>query len=168
MQLLKEYLSLCFFKNNPLDLHPSPQFVWKNLLFYLGIGTLVEANISDVVDGTIEIVVEAIITVLLIFILLFFTKKLNLFIQLLTALIVCENFILFLGVITEILDVVLQQTRYAGVPIVLGVDLAIWFIAIVAYLLRQMFLFKTIKSVSLATFYCVFTVVGAFLFTENF
>jgi hypothetical protein len=166
MQLLKEYLALCFFKNNPLDLYPSPQFIWKNLLFYLGIGILVEANISDVVDGTIEIVVEAIITALLIFTLLVFTKKLNLFIQLLTALIVCENFILFLGVITEILDVFAQQTQYAAVTIVIGIELAVWFIAIVSYLLRQMFSFKTIKSVSLATFYCVFTVVGAFLFTE--
>lgn len=166
MELLKEYLSLCFFKNNPLDLHPSPQFVWKNLLFYLGIGILVEANISDVVDGTIEIVAETIITLLLIFLLLLFTKKLNLFIQLLTALIVCENFILLMGVLTEVLDVFLQQTKYAAVPIVLGVALAIWFIAIVAYILKQMFSFKTIKSVSLATFYCVFTIVGALLFTE--
>ncbi|MGR8933233.1 MAG: hypothetical protein ACU837_02450 [Gammaproteobacteria bacterium] len=166
MELLKEYLALCFFKNNPLDLHPTPRFIWKNLLFYLGMGILVEANISDFVDGAIEIVVEVLITVFLIFTLLLFTKRLYLFIQLLTALIVSENFILFLGVITEILDVIAQQTQFAVVTIILGVDLVLWYIAIVAYILRQIFAFTTLKSFSLATFYCVFTVVGAFLFTE--
>jgi hypothetical protein len=166
MQLLKEYFSLCFFKNNPLDLHPSSRFVWKNFAFYIAIGILVESNISDPVDGTIEIITETILTLLLIGILLMATKKYSLFVQLFTALITCENFILFLGVLTEFLDEFLRKTPYEDIPLVLGGLLAIWFVLIVAYILRQMFFFNKTKSILLGAFYAVFTVVGAFLLTE--
>lgn len=166
MELLKEYIALCFFKNNPTDLQPSWPFIWKNLLLYLGLGLLIEASISDIVDGTIEILVKAFLALLLIFSLLLFTKKLHLFTQALTAFIVCENVILFLGVLTEILDVVIQQTEFAPISIALAINLGIWLIAIITYLLKQIFSFQTVKSVSLAIFYCVFTIAGPFVFTE--
>lgn len=166
MQLLIQYLLLCFFKNNPLDMQPSKSFFWKNLAFYVVVGTIVEANISDPVEATIEIIVETIITVLLILTLLFFTKKLPSFKQLLTALILCENVILVLGIITEILDVVAQKTPYEDYPMYLGGALAIWMVAIASYIMRQVFAFKTFKSVALAVFYLVFTFAGTFVLLE--
>lgn len=166
MQLLKQYFLLCFFKNNPLDMDPPSKFIWRNFAFYIAVGIFVEANISDPVDGTIEIIAETILTLMLIGILLFATKKYFLFTQLFTALITCENFILFLGVLTEFLDEFLRKTPYEDIPLVLGGALAVWFILIVAYILRQMFLFDKIKSISMASFYAVFTVVGAFLISE--
>ncbi|MGR8934348.1 MAG: hypothetical protein ACU837_08170 [Gammaproteobacteria bacterium] len=166
MRLLKEYLLLCWFKNNPIDIQPSRSFIWKNLLFYVVVGIIVEANISDPVEATIEIFVETVITVILIAILLLFTKKLHLFKQLLTSLIVCENFILVLGIITEILDVAAQQTEYEDYPMYLGGALVVWFIAIASYIMRQVFSFNTMRSVSLAIFYFVFTFAGTFVFLE--
>jgi hypothetical protein len=166
MQLLKKYLLLCRFKNNPIDLQPSRSFLWKNLLFYVVLGIIVEANISDPASATIEIAVETIVTVALIFTLLLCTKKLHFFKQLLTALVVCENFILVLGVITEGLDVWAHKTEYEDYPLYLGGALVVWFIAIIAYIIKQAFSFETITSISLAAFYFVFTFAGTFLFLE--
>jgi hypothetical protein len=166
MRLLKNYLMLCWFKNSPVDLQPSRSFIWKNVLFYITVGIIVEANISDPAEATVEIFVETVVTISLILTLLIFTRKLHLFKQLLTALIVCENFILVLGMITEILDVLAQKTEYKDYPIYLGGALVMWFIAIVGYIMRQMFSFEMLKSTLLALFYFVFTYAGTFIFLE--
>lgn len=166
MELLRKYLAICFFRNNPVDIDPPRSFIWRSFAFYIAVGILVEANISDPVDGTIEIFFETVITLILISILLFVTKKWFLFVRLFTALITCENFILFLGVITEFLDELARKTPYEDVPLVLGVLLAIWFVLIAAYILRQMFPFDKTKSILLAAFYATTTVVGAFLLSE--
>jgi hypothetical protein len=166
MQLLKEYLLLCRFKNNPVDLQPSRSFIWKNLLFYMVVGIIVEANITDPAEATIEIMVETLFTVLLIATLLLITKKLHLFKQLFTALIVCENFMLTLGIITEILDHAAHKTDYEDYPMYLGGALVVWFIAVAGYIMRQVFSFAMVHSILLAVFYFVFTFAGTFVFLE--
>ncbi|MCX7089362.1 MAG: hypothetical protein NTV00_15090 [Methylococcales bacterium] len=166
MKLLLEYLALCFFINNPNDLEPSKAFVWRCIAFYLVSGIIVEANISDPADATLEVAARALMAVSLISVLLLALKKWPQYSQLLTAIFICENLIMTIGIGVEVLDVVLHKTEYKDVPLYLGGILIVWYLMIVAYILRQMFSFKTWVSLVWAFFYFTLTYGLPFLFME--
>jgi hypothetical protein len=166
MKLLKDYLLLCWFTNNPTDLHPSKSFLWTCVVFYLISGIIVEGLISDPADGTLEVLMRVIVALSLIAMLLLFTKKWYRFNQLLTAIFMCENFIITLGIGTEILDIFTQRTEYEDYPLYLGVMLIIWYLAIISYILRRMFSFSKGACFGLAFCYFCLTYGAPFLFME--
>jgi hypothetical protein len=166
MKLLLGYIALCFFINNPNDLEPSKPFVWKSVAFYLLSGIIVEANISDPADATLEVAMRALMAVVLISTLLLSLKQWPQFNQLLTAIFICENLIMTIGIGVEILDYFVQRTDYKDIPLYLGGVLIVWYLTIVAYILRQMFAFKLFVSITLAFLYFTLTYGGPFLFME--
>jgi hypothetical protein len=166
MKLLLDYIALCFFINNPNDLEPSKSFVWKCVAFYLLSGIIVEANISDPADATLEVAMRAIVAVLLIMALLVAIKQWPKYTQLLTAIFICENLIMTLGIGVEILDFFVHKTKYVDLPLYLGGILIGWYLAILAYILRQMFSFERFTSLILSVGYFTLTYGGPFLFME--
>jgi hypothetical protein len=166
MALLKQYLWLCWFKNNPKDLHPSIAFLWKNVMFYLVSGAIVEGLISDPADGFLEVLMRIVVAVSLLFSLVLILKRRHLLVQLITAVFVCENFIVTLGILTEILDVFIRNTEYRDLSMGLGVILVLWYVAIISYILRGMFDFRTAPSIGLAISYFLLTYGGPFLAME--
>ena len=160
MNLLIKYLSLCWFKNNPVDLFPSKSFMWKTVAFYLISGIIVEGLISDPADGTLEVMLRTIMAFSSVATLVFVLKKRQNFYQLFTAIFVCENFIMTLATVTEGLyfTMVMQHHEYASeISIGIGVVLVGWYLAIVSYILRQAFAFKMSLSVILAFSYFILT-----------
>lgn len=166
MKLLLEYIALCFFINNPNDLEPSRPFVWKVIGFYLVSGIVVEANIGDLPDATLEVALRAIIATIQIALLLLMIKQWPKFTQLLTAIFICENVMMTLGVGLEILDIFVHKTPYQEVPLYLGSALIIWYLAVLAYILRQTFSFKLFVSLLLATGYFIMAYGVPFLVME--
>lgn len=166
MALLIQYLKLCWFINNPVDMHPSTSFLWKCVAFYLISGIIVEGLISDPADGTLEVSMRVIVALSLISMLLLFIKKWSLYKQLLTAIFMCENFIVTLGIGTEVLDLFLHRTEYKEVPMYLGVMLIFWYLAIISYVLRRIFTFNKGICFGLAFFYFAATYGGPFLVME--
>lgn len=166
MSSLQEYIQLCWFRKNPLELQPSQKFFVNNLLFYLGLGIIVEANISDPADAVLEIGAETIVTLILVSAFLLYKKQLAFFKPLLTALIIAENFIFTLGILTEILDVYTQKTEYEDYPAYIGAGLVVWLVAIVTYIFKQSFALNTSSSILLAVFYILLTFLFPFLFME--
>ena len=160
MNLLIKYLSLCWFKNNPVDLNPSKSFMWKTVAFYLISGIIVEGLISDPADGTLEVMLRTIMAFSSVATLVFVLKKRQNFYQLFTAIFVCENFIMTLATVTEGLyfTMVMQHHEYASeISIGIGVVLVGWYLAIVSYILRQAFAFEMSLSVILAFSYFILT-----------
>jgi hypothetical protein len=160
MSLLIQYLSLCWFKNNPAELFPSRSFMWKTVAFYLISGIIVEGLISDPADGTLEVLLRTIMAFSSIATYLFIFNKWQYFNQLYIAIFVCENFIMTLATATEVLYflMVMNHQKYAEeISIGIGVLLVIWYIAIVSYILRQTFETKMSVSVILAVSYFVLT-----------
>ncbi|NOT86541.1 MAG: hypothetical protein HOP02_17550 [Methylococcaceae bacterium] len=153
MKLLLDYIALCFFINNPNDLEPSKSFVWKCIAFYLISGSIVEGLISDPADGSLEVAMRAIVAVTLIVLMVVVLKQWPRFIQLLTAIFMCENFIMTLGIATEVLDHYLQRTPYENIPLYIGGLLILWYIAILGYIIRQMFEYNLLASLILAFWY---------------
>jgi len=166
MSLFFSYLRLCWFHNNPVDLHPHSSFLWKCVLFYLVSGIIVEANISDPADATLEVAMRTIVALGLLSILVFLTKRIGMFKQLLTAIFICENVIVTLGILVEIYDARVHGTQYEDYPTYLGGLLVVWYLAIISYILRQIFAFHWLKSTGLAIFYFALTYGGPFLVME--
>jgi hypothetical protein len=159
MSLLTDYLALCWFRNNPADLHPSRSFMWKTVAFYLILGMIVEFLIADV-EGILEVILRTFMAFSSITVLLFTIKKWQYFQQLFIAIFVCENFIMVLATATEGLYffLVMKHYEYAEhLSISIAVLLVGWYLSIVAYILRQAFQFKMSLSLTLAFSYFILT-----------
>lgn len=160
MNLLGKYLSLCWFRNNPIDLVPSKSFMWKTVVFYLLIGIVVEGLIADFADGTLEVLLRTVMAFSTITALLLVLRKFQHFNQLFTAIFVCENFIMLLATATEGLYfwmIMSHKDKAEEISIGIGVLLVIWYLTIVGYILRQAFNFKLFASITLAFVYFVLT-----------
>jgi hypothetical protein len=160
MNLLSQYLSLCWFRNNPAELSPSRSFMWKAVIFYLISGFIVEGLISDPADGMLEVLLRTIMAFSSIAILLLVIKEKAYFNQIFTAIFICENFIMTLAIAAEALDffmVMNHKTYRETVSISLAILLVTWYISIVSYILRQSFAFKMSLSVILAFSYFILT-----------
>jgi len=160
MNLLSQYLSLCWFRNNPADLVPSKSFMWKTVAFYLISGCIVEGLISDPADGSLEVFLRTVMAFSSVAVFLLVFKKWQYFNQLYIAIFVCENFIMTLVTVTEglyFLMVMNHQENAEEISIGIGVLLVVWYIAIVSYILRQAFETKMSLSVILAISYFILT-----------
>jgi hypothetical protein len=160
MKLLIQYLWLCWFINNPADMVPTKSFMWKTVAFYLISGCIVEGLIADPADGTLEVLMRTIMAFTSIATLLLVIKKWQYFNQLFTAIFVCENFIMTLAIGAEALDfiMVMNKEEYREeISISIAVLLVVWYLAIVSYILRQLFAYRMSVSVILAFSYFVLT-----------
>jgi len=166
MALIFDYLRLCWFKGDPTGLNPSAKFLWSCIGFYLVSGIIVEANISDAADATLEVGMRAMVALCLLIGMAFATKKWQLFKPLLAAVFMCENIIITLGIGVEIIDDQLQNTDYEDYPIALGVLLLLWYLAIIAYIFRRMLDVHRNDSIGLAIGYFLMTYGLPFLLME--
>jgi hypothetical protein len=134
--------------------------MWKTVAFYLISGIFVEGLISDPADGTIEVLLRTIMAFSSIATYLLIYKKWPYFNQLFTAIFICENFMMTLATITEglyFLMVMTHQEYSEEISIGIGAMLVGWYIAIVSYILRQVFGTRMSVSVILAISYFVLT-----------
>lgn len=160
MELLLKYLGLCFFTNNPADLTPPTSFMWKNVIFYLISGMIVEGLISDPADGALEVVLRTIMAFTTVGVILLIQKKWFFYNQLYTAIFLCENFIMTLATATEGLYfwmIMAHKDNAEEISIGIGFALVIWYIAIISYIFRQLLEFRTGRSVMMAFSYFVLT-----------
>lgn len=160
MKLLIQYLALCWFRNNPIELIPPKPFMQKVIIFYFLSGWLVEGLIADPAEGFLEVVLRMVMAFSTIALFLAVMKKWGYFNQLFTAIFVCENFIMTLATAAEGLDVYMVMTHVVyreEIAIALATFLVIWYLTIVGYILRHFFTFPTRESIILATTYFVLT-----------
>lgn len=159
MLLLKNYLALCFFRNNPAELEPTTKFMWQTVAFYLISGMIMEGLIADV-EGVIEVWLRTIMAFSSISVLLLTIKQWQYFRQLFVAIFVGENFIISLIIIAEALNEWMARIHYEyreWIDISVATLLVCWYLAIVGYILRQMFQFKMSVSLILAFSYFILT-----------
>ncbi|MEY2666986.1 MAG: hypothetical protein RLZZ384_1157 [Pseudomonadota bacterium] len=160
MNLLFSYLKLCWFKSDPTSLTPSSTFSYNTILFYLISGIIVEGLIADFADGSLEVSLRTIMAFSSVATLLFFHKNILLFQRVFTAIFVCENFIMTLAILCEVLDFVMVKMHYEyreWVSIGLAIFLVSWYLGIVAYILRRFFAYDLSTSLTFALAYFVLT-----------
>ncbi|MCK4492725.1 MAG: hypothetical protein KAU26_01600 [Methylococcales bacterium] len=160
MATLFRYLSLTVFKGHPADLIPSKAFMRNNVIYYFLSGWLVEGLIADPAEGFLEVVLRMIMAFSLISIFLLITKKWSLFNQLFISIFVGENLIMTLATATEALEfwMTMQHIEYGElITIGLATLLVMWYLCIVAYILRKFFHYDVKVSLIFATSYFVLT-----------
>ncbi|MFZ2726214.1 MAG: hypothetical protein WAX77_08195 [Methylococcaceae bacterium] len=160
MALLIQYLASCLFTKDPKDLQPPLSFMLKTIAFYLGSGIIVEGLIADFADGTLEVLLRTIMAFSSISVFLLVKKRFQEFQQLFTAIFVCENLIMTLAVAVEALYFYMVMEHIEASELIswiLGGFLLVWYLAIVAYIIRRFFEYDIIASLILAFGYFVLT-----------
>ncbi|HEY8037658.1 MAG TPA: hypothetical protein VIF37_18920 [Methylobacter sp.] len=159
MDALKQYLPLCWLRNNPLDLPRSVDFFKQNLLFYFVAEYLMQANMTDdPLESFIEVSIETLLTLIFIGVMLFFNRTLYAYVQVTTAIIFCAN-IIGLFVIPVLIWLTMSEEPLSYY--LLGL-LLFWDYAVVTHIIRQVLSINLLASLVLSLFYFTATYFGAF------
>ena len=160
MELLKHYVPLCWFKNNPLELPRSASFFQNNLYFYVLIELFIQVNVTDPLEAFIEVALETSLTLLFVACLLFVKKALAGFIPAATSFLVCENIVASLG-----LPVVIWLTTTDDLlSYYFLAFLILWDIAMITYLIKRILTANIVTAFLLSLAYFIATYIGAFSF----
>ncbi|MFZ2406091.1 MAG: hypothetical protein WAW41_13205 [Methylobacter sp.] len=159
MDVLKQYLPLCWLRNNPLELPRSIDFFKQNLVFYFVAEYLMQANMTDdPIESFTEVSIETLLTLIFIGVMLFINKTLYAYIQVTTAIIFCANLIgLFVIPVLIWLTITEEPLSYYFLTLLL-----FWDYAVVTHIIRQVLSINILASAVLALFYFIATYFGAF------
>ncbi len=159
MDVLKQYLPLCWLKNNPLTLPRSVDFFKQNLLFYFVVEYFMQANMTDdPIESFTEVSIETLLTLIFIGVMLFFNRTLYAYVQVTTAIIFCANVVgLFIIPVLIWLTVSEEPLSYYFLSLLL-----FWYYALVTYNIRQVLSINLFASLVLSLFYFTATYFSAF------
>jgi hypothetical protein len=159
MDALKQYLPLCWLRNNPLELPRSVDFFKQNLLFYFVVEYFMQANMTDdPLESFTEVSVETLLTLIFIGVMLFFNRTLYAYVQVTTAIIFCANIIgLFIIPVLIWLTISEEPLSYYLLSLLL-----FWDYAVVTHIIKQVLSINLLASLLLSLFYFIATYFGAF------
>ena len=159
IEILRQYLPLCWFKHNPLELTRSMSFFKQNLLFYFIVEYFMQANMTDdPFESFMEVSIETLLTLMFIGFILHLNKTLYAFIQITTAILVCAN-IVSLFVIPVLIWLTVSEDILSYYSLGL---LFIWEFTVVAYIFRKIMAINIAASLVLSVIYFTVTYLGAF------
>ncbi len=163
MDTFKFYLPICWFKVNPLDLPKSHLFLKQNLIFYFIVELFIQANMIDPSEAFFEVIIETSLTLGFVGLILFLNKTTHLYVQILTAVLFCENVIAFFGVpIVVWLTVTDDILSYY----LLGL-LIFWDFVLITYIVKKVMAINTAAGFAISFFYFMLTYAGAYFITVS-
>ena len=159
MDILREYLAVCWLSNEPLEMPRSVGLFRKNLLLYFVVGYLLQANmIDDPFESFYEISLQMVFMLMFVGIMLFLNKTLYVYVQITTAFILSANIVsAFIVPVMVWLTVTEDPYSYYLFFVLLA-----WYFAIVSYIIKHTLVINLPASMVLALFYFIATYLGAF------
>lgn len=161
MDAFKLYLPICWFKANPLDLPKYSLFLKQNLVFYFVVELFIQANMIDPSEAFFEVVIETCLTIGFVWLILFLNKTTHLYVQILTAVLFCENVIALFGVPVVVWLTVTEDT----LSYYLMALLILWDFALITYIVKEVLSINTAASFAISFFYFMMTYAGAYFIT---
>lgn len=159
MDILREYLALCWLNNEPLELPRSVGLFKKNLFIYFVVGYLLQANmIDDPFEAFYEITFQIILMMSFLGLMMFFNKTLYIYVQITTAFIFTAN-IVSAFVVPVMVWLTVSEDMYSYY---LFFVLLAWYYAIVSYIIKHTLVINLPASMVLTLFYFIATYLGAF------
>lgn len=158
MSTFKAYLPLCFLKTNPLDLPSSNLFLKQNLIFYFIVELFIQANMIDPVEALIEVIIETSFTLAFVAIILMLTKSMYMYVQIISAVLFCENVVAFFGVPTVIWLTISEDI----LSYYLAGALVLWDFILITYIIKEVVSINLAASLTLSLFYFGMTYFGAY------
>ncbi|MDI1231390.1 MAG: hypothetical protein PSV18_06080 [Methylobacter sp.] len=159
MDVLKQYLSLCWLKNNPLELPRSLGFFKQNLLFYFVVAYFMQTNMTtDPLESFVEVSIETLLALTFIGVMLFFNRTLYAYIQVATAILFCAN-IVALPLIPVLIWLTVSEDLLSYY--FLGL-LLLWEFVLVTNIIRRVLSINIFASLILSLVYFIVAYLGAF------
>lgn len=165
MDIFSEYLALCWFEGDPMELPRSTSLFKKSLFIYFLLYYLLQANMTDdPFESIYEVLLQ--ITLMLVFIgvMLSLNKTMYVYIQVSTAILFSANVLsIFLIPIMVWLTVSEDPWSYYFFGVIV-----LWYYAIVAYIFKYSLLINVPASMVLSLLYFIGTYLGAFALGQMF
>jgi hypothetical protein len=158
MNTFKLYLPICWLKVNPLDLPRSVEFLKQNFWFYFIVELFIQANMIDPSEAFFEVIVETSLTFAFVGLILFLNKSTHLYVQIITAVLFCENIVAFFGVPVVIWLTVSESI----ISYYLFGLLIFWDFILITFIIKKVLSINTAASLTISFFYFVMTYVGAY------
>lgn len=158
MTNFKLYFPICWLKVNPLDLPSSITFLKQNFWFYFVVELFIQANMIDPFEAFFEVVIETSLTCAFVAIILLFNKTRHLYVQILTAVLFCENVVAFFGV-----PIVVWLTVSENVfsYYIFGL-LILWDFVLITHIIKHVMGTSLAASLVVSLFYFLLTYIGAY------
>jgi hypothetical protein len=159
VDIIRQYLPLCWFRHNPLELTRSASFFKQNLIFYFLVQYFLQANMTDdPFESFYEVTIETGLTLLFIGLMMFLNKTLYGFIQVTTAMMLCAN-VVALFIIPVMIWVTVSEDPLSYY---LLFALIFWDFTLVTYIFKKVIEINIVASITLALLYFITTYLGAF------
>lgn len=161
MDVLKLYLPLCWFKNNPLQLPISESFLKQNLAFHFVLVFITLANMIPVLDAFVEVFAETVLTLLFVFVILSLNRTMHAYIPVVSAILLTENIVSIMDVpVIAWLTLTHDWLSYTAL-----VGLIIWDYALVTYIMKKVLAVDIFASLVVTFFYFMTTYGAAYVLT---
>jgi len=159
VDIIRQYLPLCWYRHNPLELTRSAGFFKQNLIFYYLIEYFLQANMTDdPIESFYEVTIETGLTLLFIGLMMFLNKTLYGFVQVATAMLLCAN-VVALFIIPMMIWVTVSDDPLSYYILF---ALIFWDFTLVTYIFKKTIEVNIIASTLLALLYFITTYLGAF------
>jgi len=159
LELIKQYLPLCWFKKDPAALPRSIGFLKQNLLVCFVVEYFMQLNmIDDPFESFFEVLLQLLLALMFIGFVLLINKTLYTFIQVASAVFSCTNIVSILIVPVAIW---LTVTNHPASYIIASI-LGIWGYAMIAYVFKKALVVNGFAGMILSTSYFLATYLAAF------
>jgi len=159
IEILRQFIPLCWLKHNPLELTRSTVFFKQNLVFFYIVEFFMQTNMTDdPFESFLEVSFETAFTLLFIGFILYLNKTLYAFVQTTTAVLLCSN-IVSLFIIPVLVWLTLNE--YLVSYYILGL-LFIWEFVLIAYVFRKTLSINLSASIALAAVYFIIVYMSSF------
>jgi len=161
MEILKQYLPICWFKNNPLQLPSSLLFFKQNLAFYFIVEFFTQANMISPFEAFFEVTAETLFTLLFIFLVLTLNKTMHTYVQVASAVLVSENVVAIFGVPVIVwLTVTHDWLSYTVMALLIA-----WDFALITYIMKKVLAVDLLASLIVSFIYFIATYGAAYMLT---
>ncbi len=159
IEILKQYLPLCWFKQDPLKLTRSMSFFKKNLLVYFIVEYFMQTNMTDdPFESFTEVTIQIFLTLIFISFILQLNKTLYAFIEITSSILVCANIISFF-IIPVLIWLTVNEDILSYYCLIL---LLIWEFVVIAYIFKKVLAINYAASLAFSVLYYTITYLGAF------
>ena len=159
IEILKQYVPLCWFKQDPLKLTRSMSFFKKNLLVYFIVEYFMQTNMTDdPFESFTEVTIQIFLTLIFISFILQLNKTLYAFIEITSSILVCANIISFF-IIPVLIWLTVNEDILSYYCLIL---LLIWEFVVMAYIFKKVLAINYAASLAFSVLYYTITYLGAF------
>ena len=159
IEILKQYLPLCWLKQNPLKLTRSMSFFKQNLLIYFIVEYFMQTNMTDdPFESFTEVTLQIFLTLVFISFILRINNMLYAFIEVTSSILVCANTVSFF-IIPVLIWLTVNEDILSYYCLAL---LLIWEFIVMAYILKKTLAINSSASLALSALYYIITYLGAF------